>query len=149
MDRRTLLGTVATGGAVSLAGCGVFEVTSGDSGASAREEQVAAVNDHLRRIFESLGEYTILADGAPAVDPEAYSPEDLVVLRQEFKGAQMAVEELYRLKSGTETPAESNDLVRDASRRPDRPLMFDPRGCGTARRRRRPAARRSRRPRRR
>lgn len=81
MDRRTLLGTVATGGAVSLAGCSVFEVTSGDSGTSACEEQVAAANDHLRRIFESLGKYAILADGTPAVDPEAYSLEDLAVLR--------------------------------------------------------------------
>ena len=112
MDRRTLLGTVATGGAVSLAGCGVFEVTSGNSGASAREEQVAAANDHLERIFDTLAEYDILAAGEPAVDPEAYTPEDLGVLRQEFEGATTAVEELNEIEAEAATPAPGSEAVR-------------------------------------
>jgi hypothetical protein len=113
MDRRTLLGTVATGGVASLAGCGVFEKTSDDNRmAASREDQVAAANEHLERIFDTLAEYDILAAGEPAVDPEAYTPEDLALLRQEFEGATTAVEELNEIQAEAATPAPASEAVR-------------------------------------
>ena len=57
MRRRSLLATLTTDGVVLLAECSVFEVTSNnDQTAAAREEQVAAANDHLNRIFDTLVE---------------------------------------------------------------------------------------------
>jgi len=113
MHRRTVLGLVATGSAASLAGCGVFEETSDENQvATAREEQVAAANDHLEQIFDTLAEYDILAGGKPAVDPEAYTPEDLAVLRQEFEGAATAVEELNEIEAEAATPAPASEAVR-------------------------------------
>lgn len=113
MHRRTVLGLVATSGTASLAGCGVFEVTSDtNQTAVAREDQVAAANEHLERIFDTLAEYDILAAGEPAVDPEAYTPEDLAVLRQEFEGATTAVEELNEIEAEAATPAPASEAVR-------------------------------------
>ena len=96
-----------------LAGCGVFEATTEeDDPAAAREEQVAAANDHLKQIFDTLAEYDIVADGRPAVDPDAYTSEDLGVLRQELEGAQTAVAELDELGREAETPVPSSEVVR-------------------------------------
>jgi hypothetical protein len=87
MHRRAYWRALVAAGMGPLAGCGVFEATTEeDDPAAAREEQVAAANDHLKQIFDTLAGYDIVAGGRPVVDPDAYTSEDLGVLRQELDG---------------------------------------------------------------
>lgn len=98
MDRRRFVATIACAGSVSLAGCGagIFEVTDdeGQGQTPAQAEQIAAVNDRLRRIFTQLAEYSVVANGDPAIDTGSYSDQEIAVLHDELEGAQTALEEL-------------------------------------------------------
>jgi len=106
MDRRRFVATVAGAGTVPLAGCGagIFEVTDDEEQGQtpAQAEQIAAVNDRLRRIFTQLAEYSIVANGDPAIDTATYSDQEIAVLRDELEGAQTALEELSK-RSETRT----------------------------------------------
>jgi len=97
MDRRRFIAVVAGAGTVPIAGCGagVFEVTSGERSetGTGQTDSLAAVDGRLERIFTRLSESNIVANGEPAVTPEAYSDQEIEILRAELKRAKAAFAE--------------------------------------------------------
>jgi predicted small secreted protein len=72
MKRRRVLASLT--GSVSLAACNILRGPTTDAGRSAHDTPVAAANDHLQRVFDSLAEYRIVEGGRPRSTRRAIRP---------------------------------------------------------------------------